>query len=238
MNRFRQEKQHYYFRFFWFGAFTVVSPLPYIIFLAFKSSFTFLKDRTSSITCSVPNHTLEKLIKQLTEKKAWDKLHVLYLGGGGPQRYSPGEGGLATGIDASEIPLELVFDAGEKYRVPLIVALLENGAFPNGLGKKRESPLEMALEAEDYSMVVTLLQYNADPTCIVTKAGDSLLHGALKQLFATGVLTHRKVYSTVSLRSFKLQKFFCARYIVFLLTKTFVCAVAFFPVQIILSGKL
>lgn len=115
-------------------------------------------------------------------------MHVLYLGGGGPQRYSPGDGGLATGIDASEIPIELVFEAGDKYRVPLIGALLENGASPNGLRKRRECPLELALEAEDYTMVVTLLQYNADPTCIVTKAGDSLLHEALKQLFATGLL--------------------------------------------------
>lgn len=95
---------------------------------------------------------------------------------------------MATGIDASEIPIELVFEAGDKYRVPLIGALLENGASPNGLRKRRECPLELALEAEDYTMVVTLLQYNADPTCIVTKAGDSLLHEALKQLFATGLL--------------------------------------------------
>ena len=90
-------------------------------------------------------------------------------------------------MDASEIPLELVFEAGEKYRVPLIVALLENGASPNGLRKRRECPLELAMEDQDYNMVVTLLQYNADPACVVTKAGDSLLHEALKQMFATGL---------------------------------------------------
>ncbi|XP_022800232.1 TPR and ankyrin repeat-containing protein 1-like isoform X2 [Stylophora pistillata] len=145
-----------------------------------------LSDGTSSITCSVPNPTLEKLIKQLSEKKAWDKLHVLYLGGGGPQRYSPGEGGLATGIDASEIPIELVFGAAEKYRAPLIVALLENGASSNGLGKAIKCPLELAIDNEEYNMVVTLLQYNADPACIMSKAGDSLLHQALRQAFATG----------------------------------------------------
>lgn len=127
------------------------------------------------------------MIKQLTDKKAWEKLHVVYLGGGGPQRYSPGEGGLATGINAAEVPIELVFEAGEKFRVPLIVALLENGASANGLKKRRKNPLELAIEAEDYRLVVTLLQYNADPTCIVTKAGDTLLHEALKQLFAIGV---------------------------------------------------
>lgn len=150
--------------------------------------FTFLEDGTSSITCSVPNPILENLIKQLVEKRTWDKLHVLYLGGGGPQRYSPGEGGLATGIDASGIPIELVFDAGDKYRVPLIGALLENGASSDGLGKRENSPLELAMENEDYNLMVTLLQYNADPACIVTKTGDSLLHEALKQTFATGRL--------------------------------------------------
>lgn len=150
--------------------------------------FTFLEDETSSITCSVPNPILENLIKQLVEKRTWDKLHVLYLGGGGPQRYSPGEGGLATGIDASGIPIELVFDAGDKYRVPLIGALLENGASSDGLGKRENSPMELAMENEDYNLMVTLLQYNADPACIVTKTGDSLLHEALKQTFATGRL--------------------------------------------------
>lgn len=113
----------------------------------------------------------------------------MYLGGGGPQQYSLGEGGLATGIDAAEIPLELVFAVGEKHRASLVMALLENGASPNGLKKKSESPLEMALKAEDYNMVVTLLQYSADLSCLVTKAGDSLLHEAMKQLLTTGVLT-------------------------------------------------
>lgn len=82
-----------------------------------------------------------------------------------------------------------MFEAGEKYRVPLIVALLENGAHPNGLQKRKECPLELAMEGEDYHLVVTLLQYNADPACIVTKPGDSLLHEALKQMFATGLLS-------------------------------------------------
>lgn len=136
----------------------------------------------------MPNPILEKLIKQLVEKRTWDKLHVLYLGGGGPQRYSPGEGGLATGIDASGIPIELVFEAGDKYRVPLVVALLDNGASANGLGKREKCPLELAVENENYNMVVTLLQYNADPACLVTKTGDSLLHEALKQTLATGWL--------------------------------------------------
>ena len=79
-----------------------------------------------------------------------------------------------------------MFEAGEKYRVPLIMALLENGAFSNGLRKTSKCPLELAMEDEDYNMVVTLLQYNADPACIMTKPGDSLLHEALKQMFATG----------------------------------------------------
>ena len=111
---------------------------------------------------------------------------MLYLGGGGPQRYSPGEGGLATGIDASGIPIELVFGAAEKFRVPLIAALLENGASSNGLGKASKYPLELAMENEEYNMVVTLLQYHADSACIMSKAGDSLLHEALRQAFATG----------------------------------------------------
>lgn len=79
--------------------------------------------------------------------------------------------------------------ANEKHRAPLVMALLENGASPNGLKKKPASPLEMALEAEDYNMVVTLLQYSADSSCLVTKAGDSLLHEAMKRLLTTGVLT-------------------------------------------------
>ena len=148
--------------------------------------FIFLEDGTSSVTCSVPNPILETLVKQLVEKRTWDKLHVLYLGGGGPQRYAPGEGGLATGIDASGIPIELVMDAGDKYRVPLIGALLENGACSDGLGKREKSPIEQAVENEDYNMVVTLLQHSANPACLVTKTGDSLLHEALKQTFATG----------------------------------------------------
>lgn len=81
-----------------------------------------------------------------------------------------------------------MFEAGDKYRDPLIVALLENGASSNGLGKKDKCPLELAMENEDYNMVVTLLQYNADPACLVTRTGDSLLHEALKQTFATGWL--------------------------------------------------
>ena len=79
--------------------------------------------------------------------------------------------------------------ANEKHRAPLVMALLANGASPNGLKKKPESPLEIALEAEDYNMVVTLLQYGADSSCLVTKAGDALLHEAMKRLLTTGVLT-------------------------------------------------
>ena len=111
---------------------------------------------------------------------------MLYLGGGGPQRFSPGAGGLATGIDASSVPIELVFGAGGKYRVPLITALLENGASPNGLNNKNRSPLELAVEKEDFNLAIVLLQYNADPACLVNKTGDSPLHEALKQTFATG----------------------------------------------------
>ena len=53
------------------------------------------------------------------------------------------------------------------------------------------------MDNDDYNMVVTLLQYNADTACVVSKTGDSLLHEALKQMFTTGSL-HRSILNSFS----------------------------------------
>ena len=80
-----------------------------------------------------------------------------------------------------------MFEADEKYRVALILALLKNGASANGLKNKKEFPLQLALKPRDYKLVVTLLQHGADAACLLGKPGDSLLHEALKQMLTTGL---------------------------------------------------
>ena len=138
------------------------------------------------MTCSVSYNILTRLIKEVTLKREWEKLYLLFLGGGGQRQFIKGEGGVATGCDASEIPLELVMLSGTEIRSQLVPILLDSGASPNGLGKGRRSPLALAVDKEEYVVAAALLQHKADVSCLTLKEGDTVYHHALKQAFAKG----------------------------------------------------
>lgn len=132
---------------------------------------------------------MQRLLRELVARHEWDKVFMLYLGGGGMQRFSVGEGGLATGCRAACVPIELLVNSkNEKYN-QLVLALLENGACANGLGRRNKPPLALAVDAEQYQLAVALLQHNANPTCLASNEGETPLIEALRLAFTKGRAT-------------------------------------------------
>ena len=65
-------------------------------------------DGTSSIQFKIPKNLIQNVINKAVADRDWKRLHLLFLGGGGEKKYKNGSGGLATGCDASSVPLEEV----------------------------------------------------------------------------------------------------------------------------------
>ena len=63
---------------------------------------------TSSIQFKIPQNLTQKMIDKAVTEKDWNRLYVLFMGGGGEKCFETGSGGLGTGCDAMNVPLERI----------------------------------------------------------------------------------------------------------------------------------
>ena len=166
-------------------------------FTEFPLSLTFyfvlIPEGTLALTAPIPAHLLTNLAKQVIERKEWDKLRVLFLGGGGPSRHALGEGGLAPDIDASSVPLGEVIHHFSSKQISLISTLLELRASANAIDGSAFIPLNEAIEKEDETLVEKLVQKGAD-CCVASSDGQPMIHKALKKGLKKGI--YRSFYHT------------------------------------------
>ena len=136
----------------------------------------------------MPSQLLNKLTINVIKTKDWHKLRILYLGGGGPTSQPIGDGGLATGTDASSVPLGEVICSSVPERLPLISALLKDGASANAIEGSDVIPLDEAMALQNLPLVERLVHQGANP-CVVGKDGEPIIHQALRKgLLKTGNL--------------------------------------------------
>ena len=138
------------------------------------------------MTAPISSHLLTNLAKQVIERKEWDKLRVLFVGGGGPSRHALGEGGLAPNIDASGVPIGEVIHHFPSKQTSLIITLLELGASANTIDGTTFIPLEEAIEKEDETLVEKLVQRGAD-CCVASSDGQPMIHKALTKGLKSGI---------------------------------------------------
>ena len=145
---------------------------------SFNYCFFLFLDGTSALTAPLPSELVTRLTEDVIKMKNWNKLRILYLGGGGSTPQPLGEGGLATNIDASSIPLgEIIRHFGPKQYL-LISALLENGASANLIAGSDIIPLNEAMRQEDYPIVEKLVRGGAN-CCVASKEDEPIIHKAL-----------------------------------------------------------
>lgn len=113
-----------------------------------------------------PQNIIQKAVDDAIGKENWERLRVLFLGGGGPYDACPGEGGLASECDASQVPLELLVSSPVKDKKTLVTALLDFGACLNGLPSCEKPPVVAALEREEFEIATSLIQEGADLACL------------------------------------------------------------------------
>ena len=102
-------------------------------------------------------------MKDASEKKDWKKLRFLYLGTAASKTAK----GLASECEASYVPLDLLIESDFKDLDKLVTLLLKHGASPTGLRGCVRPPLLVAMKIRKFSLAVTLLRNNADPSCVV-----------------------------------------------------------------------
>ena len=110
----------------------------------------------------------------------WHKLRILYLGGGGATSQPKGEGGLATHIDASRVPLgEIIRSTDSDELLPLVSVLLKHGASANAIEGSAVIPLDEAMTLQNLALVEKLIHNGANP-CVLGKDGEPIVHQALR----------------------------------------------------------
>lgn len=129
-------------------------------------SFFFMLEGTLNIDEGLCSQTIiQKAVDDAISKQSWERLRVLFLGGGGPFLACPGEGGLAGGCDASQVPLDLLIQSQVEEKLCLVSTLLEAGAHVNGLPLCEKPPLLVALETEEFGIANELIEAGADVAC-------------------------------------------------------------------------
>ena len=137
-------------------------------------------EATSALTVAVPSQLIEKLTSSVIEKRDWHKLRILYLGGGGQTSHPIGDGGLATGIDASSVPLgEIICSTDSEGLLPLVSVLLKHGASANAIEGSDVIPLDEAMTLRNLALVEKLV-HNGANSCVLGKDGEPIIHQALR----------------------------------------------------------
>lgn len=142
------------------------------------SCVSYLTDGTTAITTLLPNHILLKLMNDVIRIKDFNKLKILFLGGGGPSKLPVGAGGLLANTDARNVPLgEVIRCFGPEEA--LISVLLEQGASVNVTEGSDVIPLEEAIVKENLPLVEQLVQRGAN-CCAVSIDGEPMVHKAMR----------------------------------------------------------
>ena len=113
-----------------------------------------------------PRHIIQRAVDEAGARENWDRLGLLFLGGGGPHFACHREGGLASDCDASKVPLELVISSQVRDKLNLVSSLLDFGACVDGLVSCQQPPLLVALEKREFDIVSELIQRGAKMDCI------------------------------------------------------------------------
>ena len=113
-----------------------------------------------------PRHIIQRAVDEAVATENWDRLALLFLGGGGPHFACHREGGLASDCDASKVPLELVISSQVRDKLNLVSSLLDFGACVDGLVSCQQPPLLVALEKREFEIVSELIQKGAKMDCI------------------------------------------------------------------------
>ncbi|XP_031574482.1 uncharacterized protein LOC116308241 [Actinia tenebrosa] len=138
-----------------------------------------LPEETTGLTAQISSNLLKRLHKEAVNSKDWKLIRLLYLGGGGPEKYLQGKGGIATGrVSASKIAIEDVISAKFKGKQETLSVLLEEGASVNGLNSNI-NPLVAAGGKGQVEIAKTLLKHNANP-CVKTHGNQPLVHEVVK----------------------------------------------------------
>ena len=140
---------------------------------------------TAALTTTAPSHVLINLVNDVIKMKDWNKLKILYLGGGGPSSQLVGGGGLATNIDTCSVPLgEVIRHFGPKEYL-LISTLVEHGASVNVIDGSDIIPLDEATSQENLPLVEKLVQEGAN-CCVASSNGEPIIHKALRKGLISG----------------------------------------------------
>ena len=116
----------------------------------------------------------------MIQKRDWRKLRILYLGGGGPTSQPIGDGGLASDINASSVPLgEIIRSTDSEELLPLVSILLKHGASANAIEGSAVIPLDEALRLQNLALVEKLI-HNGANSCVFGKDGEPIIHQALR----------------------------------------------------------
>lgn len=102
---------------------------------------------------------MQNVINKAVADRDWKRLHLLFLGGGGENKYKKGSGGLATGCDASSVPLEEVIRNDLPNLGKFINILLDHKANSNS-PKGKKSPLDVAMELDKVDVASMLKDGN------------------------------------------------------------------------------
>ena len=138
-----------------------------------------------ALTNPIPRYLLVNLLNYVIETKDWNKLKVLYLGGGGPSSLPVGVGGLATNIDIVNVPLgEVIRHLGLKDPL-LISVLVEHGASVNLIRGSDVIPLNEAMNKEQLPLVEMLVKKGAN-CCATDNEGEPIIHKALRKGLSGG----------------------------------------------------
>ena len=128
----------------------------------------------------MPRQLIEKLTSSVIQKRDWDKLRILYLGGGGPTSQPIGDGGLATDTDASSVPLgEIIRSTDSDELLPLVSVLLKHGASANAIEGSAVIPLDEAITLRNLALVEKLIHNGANP-CVFGRDKEPIIHQALR----------------------------------------------------------
>ena len=102
------------------------------------------------------------MIDKAVTDKDWNRLHVLFMGGGGERCFKKGSGGLGTGCDARNIPLEKIIHCDFPNLETFMKILLDHNAVA------REDLLNVATQIKKFEVADMLMK--EFPTAATSKS--------------------------------------------------------------------
>lgn len=91
------------------------------------------------------------MIDKAVNDKEWKRLYILFMGGRGEKRFKKGSGGLGTGCDAKNIPLERIIHCDFPDLETFMKILLDHNAVA------REDLLSVATQLKNFEVASMLM---------------------------------------------------------------------------------